>query len=83
VLDMDSSESPTYGEQEGSAYNEYFGCTCYHPLFATLVSNGGGRRVAADVRGNPDADRAAAGAARASMRSAGSDAKDDDSKGAP
>jgi hypothetical protein len=33
VLDMDSSESPTYGEQEGSAYNGYFGCTCYHPLF--------------------------------------------------
>jgi len=33
VLDMDSSESPTYGEQEGSAYNEHFGCTCYHPLF--------------------------------------------------
>jgi len=33
VLDMDSSESPTYGAQEGSAYNGYFGCTCYHPLF--------------------------------------------------
>jgi len=33
VLDMDSSESPTYGSQEGSAYNGYFGCTCYHPLF--------------------------------------------------
>jgi len=33
VLDMDSSESPTYGEQEGSAYNGHFGCTCYHPLF--------------------------------------------------
>jgi hypothetical protein len=31
VLDMDSSESPTYGEQEGSAYNGHFGCTCYHP----------------------------------------------------
>src|SRR6266446_2016189 len=29
VLDMDSSESPTYGEQEGSAYNGHFGCTCY------------------------------------------------------
>ena len=28
VLDMDSSESPTYGEQEGSAYNGHFGCTC-------------------------------------------------------
>jgi hypothetical protein len=33
VLDMDSSESPVYGEQEGSAYNGYFGCDCYHPLF--------------------------------------------------
>src|SRR6266478_881622 len=30
---MDSSESPTYGEQEGSAYNGHFGWTCYHPLF--------------------------------------------------
>jgi hypothetical protein len=30
---MDSSESPTYGEQKGSAYNGHFGCTCYHPLF--------------------------------------------------
>ena len=30
---MDSSESPTYGEHEGSAYNDHFGCTCYHPLF--------------------------------------------------
>jgi hypothetical protein len=33
VLDMDSSESPTYGEPEGSAYNGHFACTCYHPLF--------------------------------------------------
>src|SRR5712671_4213851 len=33
VLDIDSSESPTYGEQEGSAYSGHFGCTCYHPLF--------------------------------------------------
>lgn len=33
ILDMDSSESPTYGQQEGSAYNGHFGCTCYHPLF--------------------------------------------------
>jgi len=33
VLDMDSSVSETYGEQEGSAYNGYFACTCYHPLF--------------------------------------------------
>ena len=33
VLDMDSSVSETHGAQEGSAYNGYFGCTCYHPLF--------------------------------------------------
>jgi hypothetical protein len=33
VLDMDSSVSETYGEQEGSAYNGHFACTCYHPLF--------------------------------------------------
>lgn len=33
VLDMDSSDSPTFGKQEGSAYNGHFGYTCYHPLF--------------------------------------------------
>ena len=33
ILDMDSSESPVYGEQEGSAYNGHFGGVCYHPLF--------------------------------------------------
>src|SRR5215831_14193256 len=33
VLDMDSSVSETYGHQQGSAYNGYFACLCYHPLF--------------------------------------------------
>ncbi|MDA8575194.1 IS1380 family transposase [Alphaproteobacteria bacterium] len=33
ILEMDSSVSPTYGDQEGTAYNGHFGCTCYHPLF--------------------------------------------------
>jgi len=33
ILDMDSSVSPTHGNQEGTAYNGYFQCTCYHPLF--------------------------------------------------
>ena len=33
ILDMDSSVSETYGEQEGTAYNGHFECTCYHPLF--------------------------------------------------
>jgi Transposase DDE domain group 1 len=33
ILDIDSSESPTWGEQEGSAWNGHFRRTCYHPLF--------------------------------------------------
>src|SRR3954462_12806642 len=33
ILDMDSSESPTFGQQEGSAWNGHFRCSCYHPLF--------------------------------------------------
>ena len=33
ILDMDSSESPVHGEQEGSTYNGHFGSTCFHPLF--------------------------------------------------
>ena len=33
VLDMDSSDSPTFGQQEGSIFNGHFRCTCYHPLF--------------------------------------------------
>ena len=33
ILDMDSSVSPTHGQQEDSAYNGHFGRTCYHPLF--------------------------------------------------
>jgi hypothetical protein len=33
ILDMDSFESLTHGEQEGAVWNGHFGCTCYHPLF--------------------------------------------------
>ena len=33
ILDMDSSESPVHGHQEGAAYNGHFECVCYHPLF--------------------------------------------------
>jgi hypothetical protein len=32
-LDIGSSESPTYGDQEGAVWNGNFGCTRYHPLF--------------------------------------------------
>ena len=33
TLDMDSSVSPTHGDQEGTAWNGHFRCKCYHPLF--------------------------------------------------
>lgn len=30
---MDSSVSPTHGDQEMSVWNGHYECTCYHPLF--------------------------------------------------
>ena len=33
MLDIDSWVSETYGQQQGTAFNGHFGCTCYHPLF--------------------------------------------------
>ena len=47
VLDMDSSESPVHGQQEGSAYNGHFETVCYQPLF---LFNGHGDRLAAKLR---------------------------------
>ena len=44
VLDMDSTESPVHGQQEGSAYNGHFESVCYHPL---LLFNGHGDCLAA------------------------------------
>ncbi|HEY3113421.1 MAG TPA: transposase, partial [Gemmatimonadaceae bacterium] len=55
MLDMDSSESPVHGQQEGSAYNGHFETVCYHPLF---LFNEHGDCLAAKLRpGNvPSAD---------------------------
>jgi hypothetical protein len=56
VLDMDSSESPVHGEQEGSAYNGHFESVCYHPLFLFIptgrVSSSAMSRSQVVVRGN-------------------------------
>ena len=38
ILDIDSSESPTFGQQEGSAWNGHFRRTYYHPLSASASS---------------------------------------------
>ena len=47
ILDMDSSESPVHGEQEGVSYNGHFGSMCYHLLF---VFNQFGDREGAMLR---------------------------------
>jgi len=47
VLDMDSSESPAHGQQEGSAYNGHFEAVCDYPLF---LFNGQGDCLAAKLR---------------------------------
>jgi hypothetical protein len=47
VLDMDSTEIPVYGQQEGCAYNGHFESTCYHPL---LLFNREGDCLAAKLR---------------------------------
>ena len=47
VLDMDSTEIPVHGQQEGSAYNGHFESVCYHPL---LLFNQHGDCLAAKLR---------------------------------
>jgi hypothetical protein len=47
VLDLDSTESPVHGQQEGSAYNGHFESVCYHPL---LLFNHHGDCLAAKLR---------------------------------
>ena len=33
IIDLDSTEDPVHGKQEGVAYNGHFGKNCFHPLF--------------------------------------------------
>jgi len=47
VLDMDSTESPVHGQQEGSAYNGHYESVCYHPL---LLFNQHGDCLSAKLR---------------------------------
>ncbi len=58
LLDLDSTEDPTHGDQEGSYYHGYYGQHMYHPL---LVFDGGtGQLVSALLRpGNTHAGRGA------------------------
>ena len=66
VLDMDSTESPVHGRQEGSAYNGHFESVCYHPL---LLFNQHGDCLAAKLRpGNVSQRRGLGRAAAAGDR---------------
>jgi hypothetical protein len=38
ILDLDSSEDPAHGRQEGVNYNGHFRKNCYHPLFCFTSS---------------------------------------------
>ena len=39
VIDVDSTEDPVHGNQEGAAFNGYFEQVCHHPLFC-FTNNG-------------------------------------------
>ena len=47
IIDLDSTEDPAHGKQEGVAYNGHFGKNCFHPLFCS-TSDGDG--LAAKLR---------------------------------
>ena len=37
VIDVDSTEEPAYGQQEGCVYNGHFGKTCFNPSLPSPV----------------------------------------------
>jgi len=47
ILDVDSTEDPAYGKQEGCVYNGHFGKNCFHPIVAFT---GDGDCLAAELR---------------------------------
>ncbi len=58
VLDLDATDDPTYGEQEGSYYHGYYKEHIYHPL--VVFDGDTGQMIAAVLRtGNTHASRGA------------------------
>jgi len=47
ILDVDSTEDPAHGKQEGCEYNGHFGKSCFHPIVAFT---GDGDCLAAELR---------------------------------
>src|SRR5260370_26132295 len=46
VLDLDATDDPVHGEQEGRFFNAYYDCYCYRPRYVFC----GRRLLAADLR---------------------------------
>lgn len=67
LLDFDSTDDPTHGDQEGTAYHGYFGQHMYHPL---LVFDGDtGQLITAVLRlGNAHSGRGAVAVLRRLVR---------------
>jgi hypothetical protein len=40
ILDLDTSESPVHGQQEGDKHNGHYGSVCYRPLFCFSAESG-------------------------------------------
>jgi hypothetical protein len=51
VIDLDASDDPLHGQQEGRFFHGYCGCYCYLPLFAFVGSGPALGRVAHQRRG--------------------------------
>jgi hypothetical protein len=67
LLDLDSTDDPTHGDQEGSAYHGFYQQHMYHPL---LVFDGDTNQLITAVlrRGNAHASRGAVGILRRLVR---------------
>jgi hypothetical protein len=55
IIDLDSTEDPAHGKQEGVAYNGHFAKNCFHPLFA-FTSEGDGLKAKLRPGNVPSAD---------------------------
>src|ERR1700693_607998 len=64
ILDLDATDDPVHGEQEGRFFHGYYDCYCYLPLYMFCGQSSAGRQAAARERragGRRDALRLRAG----------------------
>ena len=71
VIDLDATDDPLYGDQEGRHFHGYYDCCCYLPLYVFC----GRHLLAAKLRSsaNDAADGAVQEVARTSVTSACND----------